>query len=99
MTTIRAWAATAAKTSLKPYEYKLGPLGPDDVEVAVEHCGICHSDLSMPDNEWGLSSYPFVPGHEAVGRIVATGAHVQGRSIGQRVGLGWNAASCMHCRP
>src|ERR1041384_6344671 len=94
MTTIRAWAATAAKTPLQPYEYKPGALGPDDVEVAVEHCGICHSDLSMLDNEWGISSFPFVPGHEAVGRIVALGENVHGRSIGQRVGVGWNATSC-----
>ena len=56
----------------------------------MEYCGICHSDLSMLDNEWGISAFPFVPGHEAIGRIVALGdvAAQKGLAIGQRVGVG-----------
>jgi uncharacterized zinc-type alcohol dehydrogenase-like protein len=49
-------------------------------------------------NEWGFSTYPFVPGHEAVGRVVAVGSHAKGRTVGERVGVGWTASSCMHCR-
>jgi len=75
-----------------------GPLGPEEVEVAVEHCGLCHSDLSVLNNEWGLSQYPAVLGHEVVGRVTATGPHAKGVTVGQRVGVGWSAASCMHCR-
>lgn len=75
----------------------LGPLGLDEVEIAVEYCGLCHSDLSVINNDWGLSQYPVIPGHEAVGRIVAMGEHVKGLRLGQRVGVGWNAYSCMHC--
>src|SRR5690606_11249189 len=60
--------------------------------------GICHSDLSVLENEWGASVYPCVPGHEEVGRIVAVGDSVKGRALGDRVGVGWNAGSCMHCR-
>lgn len=97
MTTIRGWAAQKAKGPLAPYEFDPGPLGPEEVEVAVEYCGICHSDLSVLNNEWGISKYPFVPGHEAVGRIVALGAQARGLTVGQRVGVGWTADSCMHC--
>jgi len=99
MATIKAWAAKEAGGRLEPFEYDPGPLGAEDVEIAVEHCGICHSDLSMLDNEWGMTTYPFVPGHEGVGRIVAMGAQAEtkGLSIGQRVGIGWYAYSCLHC--
>lgn len=98
MSMIRAWAAFKAAAALEPLEYDPGPLGAEDVEIAVDHCGICHSDLSLLDNEWGGTRYPFVPGHEATGRVLALGAQAKGLRIGQRVGLGWNAFSCMHCR-
>jgi uncharacterized zinc-type alcohol dehydrogenase-like protein len=67
------------------------------VEIEVEYCGICHSDLSMLDNDWGLTTYPFVPGHEVVGTIAALGAKVKELKIGQRVGLGWFSRSCSTC--
>jgi uncharacterized zinc-type alcohol dehydrogenase-like protein len=76
----------------------LGPLGSEDVEVAVEHCGLCHSDLSVWNNEWGISQYPAILGHEVVGRITAVGPNAKGVQIGQRAGVGWNAGSDMHCR-
>ncbi|MFC5513514.1 NAD(P)-dependent alcohol dehydrogenase [Massilia jejuensis] len=99
MKRIRAWAAQAPGAVLEAFEYDAGPLGAEDVEVQVEHCGVCHSDLSMLDNEWGITTYPFVPGHEAIGRVVALGAVAQtkGLQIGQRVGVGWNVRSCLHC--
>ena len=97
MNNIKSWAALAAGAPLTPFDYDPGPLGAEDVEIAVDYCGICHSDLSMLDNEWGMSSYPLVPGHEVVGRVVALGAHTKGLKLGQVVGLGWTAASCMHC--
>ena len=64
ITKTHGYAASAAKGLLQPFEFDLGELGPEEVEIKVTHCGICHSDLSMLDNEWGLSEYPFVPGHE-----------------------------------
>jgi uncharacterized zinc-type alcohol dehydrogenase-like protein len=94
----RAWAADAPGAALKPFEYDPGPLGDEDVEIEVLHCGICHSDLSMLDNEWRVTAYPFVPGHEAVGRVVGLGSRARGLEIGQMVGIGWNRGSCMHCR-
>jgi alcohol/geraniol dehydrogenase (NADP+) len=97
MTYISGWAAQGAGQKLEPYAYDAGPLGSEEVEVAVEYCGLCHSDLSIINNDWGLSQYPVIPGHEAVGRIVGLGDHVKGLKVGQRVGIGWNANSCMHC--
>lgn len=97
MTDIRGWAARGAKQRLEPYTYDAGPLGLEEVEIAVEYCGLCHTDLSIINSEWGLSQYPVIPGHEAVGRIVTVGGHVKGLRIGQRVGVGYNADSCMHC--
>ena len=97
MPSIRAWAAPSAGAALEAFEYDPGPLAPEDVEIAVDHCGICHSDLSMLDNEWGMTRYPFVPGHEASGRVVALGEQARGLRVGQRVGLGWNAWRCLAC--
>lgn len=99
MSTFHAWAAHTTGGPLQPFDYDPGPLDAEDVEIAVEHCGICHSDLAMIDSEWGASTYPLVPGHEVVGRVVALGAQVKGLQMGQRVGVGWHTRSCMHCRP
>lgn len=97
MTTIRAWAAQSAGARLEPFEYDPGALGDEDVEITIEHCGICHSDQSLLDNEWGMTRYPFVPGHEGIGRVTALGSQAKGLALGQRVGIGWNAYSCLHC--
>lgn len=95
--TIHAYAATAAHSPLQPFEFDPGPLGLEEVEIQVSHCGVCHSDLSMLDNDWGMSAYPFVPGHEAVGTVVALGDQAKGLTLGQRVGVGWSSASCLAC--
>ncbi|MCA9237982.1 MAG: NAD(P)-dependent alcohol dehydrogenase [Planctomycetales bacterium] len=94
---VRAYAASSPESDFQLMEYDPGPLAPGEVEIAVEYCGICHSDLSMKLNEWGMSSYPFVGGHEVAGRIMELGAGVEGLTVGQRVGVGWTAASCMRC--
>lgn len=94
---IKAYAVHEAGGELKPFEYDPGPLPANQVEINVEHCGICHSDLSMIDNEWGLSTYPLVPGHEVVGKINAIGSGVTHLKVGQRVGLGWQSGYCMTC--
>jgi alcohol/geraniol dehydrogenase (NADP+) len=95
--TIRALAAFEPKGELKPFEYTPGPLGDEQVEIAVESCGICHSDLSMQNNDWGMTAYPFVPGHEVVGRVTARGSRTKRLNVGDRVGLGWFSASCGAC--
>lgn len=98
-TTIKTMAAFQQGAPLQPFEYDPGPLGLEQVEIAVTHCGICHSDLSMIDNEWAMTGYPLVPGHEVVGTVSAAGPQVKGLKVGQRVGLGWFSGSCMSCRP
>jgi len=94
---IKAYAANEPGGKLEPFEYDPGALGQDEVEIGVEYCGICHSDLSMWDNEWGITQYPFVPGHEVVGTIAEVGSDVKTLKVGQRVGLGWYSHSCTHC--
>ncbi len=95
---INAYAAQQAGGQLTPFEYDPGPLGHRDVEINVEYCGLCHSDLSMLKNEWGMTSYPFVPGHEAVGTVAAVGKNVTQFKVGQSVGLGWHSDYCNTCR-
>lgn len=95
---IKAYAAMAPGARFEPFEYDPGPLGKDEVELDVESCGICHSDLSMLDNEWGFTQYPFVPGHEVIGIVSAVGKGVASVKIGQRVGLGWHSAYCNSCQ-
>jgi uncharacterized zinc-type alcohol dehydrogenase-like protein len=94
---IQGYAVHAAGAELHPYKYDAGELRPGDVEVSVSHCGVCHSDVNLIDNDWGLSKYPFIPGHEVVGTIAAVGADVQHLQVGARVGVGWQADSCGHC--
>ena len=65
---IQAYAAHELNGKLESFQYELGHLKSDEVEVDVEYCGICHSDLHMLDNEWGITRYPFVPGHEIIGK-------------------------------
>lgn len=97
MTQIKSYAAPEAGAPLETYSYDPGPLAADQVELEVMACGICHSDLSMINNEWGIAQYPLVAGHEAVGRITAIGETVKNVEVGQMVGVGWSAESCLTC--
>jgi len=97
MSLIQGLAAHAAGAELLPFRYDPGELGPQEVEIGVSHCGICHSDLHLIANDWGISQYPFIPGHEVIGAITAVGADVRSLTVGQRVGLGWQSNSCGQC--
>ena len=99
MTThVSAWAAETQGASLRPYEFSID--GPEDHEVVVEvvACGICHSDIHMIDDDWSLTTYPLVPGHEVAGRVAEVGRGVRHLKVGQRVGVGWQSSSCGACR-
>lgn len=95
---IKALAAKDPTSALTPFEYNPGALKSDQIDIKVEYCGICHSDLSMKQNEWGMTAYPFVPGHEVIGTVAAVGDEVRHIRKGDRVGLGWFSGSCLTCR-
>jgi uncharacterized zinc-type alcohol dehydrogenase-like protein len=97
MAQIQGLAAHAAGAELLPFRYEPGELGPQDVEIDISHCGICHSDLHLISNDWGISQYPFIPGHEVIGTVAAVGSEVRQLEPGQRVGLGWQSNSCGVC--
>lgn len=97
MAQIQGLAVHAAGAELLPFRYDPGKLGAHEVEIAITHCGICHSDLHLIANDWGFSQYPFIPGHEIVGTVQAMGSEVKSLNVGQRVGLGWQSNSCGHC--
>ena len=94
---VNAHAVLEANSKLQPFSFELGELSAEEVDIKVAYCGICHSDLSMINNEWGMTQYPLVPGHEIVGEVVAAGKAVKNIKIGDKVGLGWFSASCMSC--
>jgi alcohol/geraniol dehydrogenase (NADP+) len=94
---IQAWAALTRGTMLSRCDFRLGDLEDDKVEIKVEHCGLCRSDLAVIESAWSASAYPVVAGHEIVGRVVALGAAAKGVRLGQRVGVGWYASSCGCC--
>ena len=97
MALIQGYAVHAAGAELLPFKYDPGEINPYDVEVRVTHCGICHSDAHLIDNDWGNSQYPLIPGHEIVGTVSALGSAVVGLEIGERVGIGWQSNSCGRC--
>jgi alcohol/geraniol dehydrogenase (NADP+) len=94
---IHGLAVHAAGAQLVAYKYDPGELKANEVEVKISHCGVCHSDIALIDNDWGYSKYPFIPGHEIVGIVSAVGSGVMDRKVGERVGIGWQADSCGIC--
>lgn len=94
---INAYACRMPEAVLEPFDYSFDALGPHDLALEISHCGICHSDVHLIDNDWGVNRYPLVPGHEIVGKVVEVGAKARGFTIGQRVGVGWQRGACMRC--
>jgi len=97
MAQIHGLAAHAAGAEVLPFKYDPGTLRAQEVEIAISHCGICHSDLHLISNDWGMSQYPFIPGHEIIGNVSAVGVGVKNLEVGQRVGVGWQSNSCGLC--
>jgi alcohol/geraniol dehydrogenase (NADP+) len=94
---IHAYASRQQNQALEPYEYEAEALKAHEVEIRISHCGICYSDIHMIDNDWGTSTYPLIPGHEVIGVVNAMGSEVTHLKEGQRVGVGWQAGSCLQC--
>jgi uncharacterized zinc-type alcohol dehydrogenase-like protein len=91
------YGATSAETPLKKLDFERRDPRPDDVQIDILYCGVCHSDLHTARNEWGNTTYPVVPGHEIVGRVSAVGPEVTKFRPGDLVGVGCMVDSCMRC--
>lgn len=91
------YAARAADAPMAPFAFERRALRPDDVAMEVLYCGICHSDLHQARNDWGWSTYPIVPGHEIVGRVIAVGSAVTRHAVGDLVAVGCMVDSCRDC--
>lgn len=99
MPKIKAYAAMEAGAELQLHEYDPGELAHNHVEIAVSACGLCHSDVSMINNDWRASQYPLIAGHEVIGTVTEIGTNVKNLKVGQVVGVGWSSESCLHCSP
>lgn len=91
------YATHSATTALAPFDYEHREPGPKDVFIAIEFCGICHSDIHQARNEWGNAIYPMVPGHEIVGIVKQVGSEVTKFKVGDRAAIGCLVDSCRVC--
>ena len=96
MSEIHGLAVHAAGAHLLPYKYDPGELQANEVEIRISHCGVCHSDVHLIDNDWGFSKFPFIPGHEIVGTVVTVGSSVRDREGGR---AGWGGLAGGQLRP
>jgi uncharacterized zinc-type alcohol dehydrogenase-like protein len=95
--TIVGYAASEAGKSLEPITYQSPSLGEHDVRISITHCGVCYTDIQGIEDYYGITAFPFVPGHEIVGHVSAVGMGVDHLREGDRVGVGWQGRSCMKC--
>ena len=99
MTTVRAWGARAAGAPLEPLSIERREPGPHDIELDVLFCGVCHSDVHQARDEWSGATFPMVPGHEIVGRVVRVGSAVTRFKPGDHAGVGCMVDACLACDP
>ncbi|NBB92401.1 MAG: alcohol dehydrogenase catalytic domain-containing protein [Gammaproteobacteria bacterium] len=93
----RAYGATSETSGVAPLDIERRAPRPDDVSIEIEYCGICHTDIHFVENDWGMTDYPVVPGHEIVGRVTDVGDEVERFRVGDRVGVGCLVDSCRNC--
>ncbi len=96
-TATHGYAAQSPTTPITPFDFTRRDLRDDDVEVDILYCGVCHSDIHQARNEWGASTFPLVPGHEIVGKVLRVGAAVSSFKEGDVVGVGVMVDSCRQC--
>ena len=97
---VLGYAAQSAKDALAPYRFSRRDPRPDDVVIEILYCGVCHSDLHQVRSDWGSwfpTTYPIVPGHEIIGRVVSVGPEIKRFKSGDHVGVGCMVDSCQHC--
>jgi uncharacterized zinc-type alcohol dehydrogenase-like protein len=98
MIPVNSYAAMSSNTPLEVYNFERRAVGPDDVQIDILFCGVCHSDLHQVKNEWGGSQYPMVPGHEIVGKVLSVGTNVTKFKVGDLAGVGVMVDSCKTCK-
>lgn len=91
------YAAHNNHSPLVPYSFERRNPGANDVQIEISFCGVCHSDIHQVRNEWGNATFPMIPGHEIVGKVIAIGNQVTGFNIGETVGVGCLVDSCQSC--
>ncbi len=91
------YAAHSSKAPLAPFAFERRELRPNDVAIEILFAGVCHTDLHMARNDWGIARYPMVPGHEIVGRVTAVGGSVKAHKVGDQVAVGTAVDSCGKC--
>src|ERR1700712_674971 len=91
------YANHSATGKLDPFSFERREPFAEDVSIDILYCGVCHSDIHSARNEWGGTHYPYVPGHEIVGRVSAIGGTVTKYKVGDLVGVGCLVDSCRHC--
>jgi uncharacterized zinc-type alcohol dehydrogenase-like protein len=97
LNTVSGYAAKAAGQLLEPFTYEPLELGEHEIRVSITHCGVCYTDIQGIEDHYGISTFPFVPGHEIVGTVSEVGGASSGLKKGDRVGIGWQGRSCMRC--
>lgn len=95
---VRAYAAHSETSGLSAWQLERRTLRADDVAIEIDYCGVCHTDIHFVENDWGMTIYPVVPGHEIVGRVTAVGPQVSAYRPGDVVGVGCMVDSCRQCR-
>jgi len=93
----KGYAAKSATSLLEPFSFERRMPSAEDVQIEILYCGICHSDLHMVRNEWNVTNYPVVPGHEIVGKVVKVGDQVKKFKAGDTVAVGCLVGSCHQC--
>ena len=97
MSITKAYSASIPNARVLPTEINRRPVGSNDVQIAIEHCGVCHTDIHFVNNDWGMTNYPVVPGHEIVGRVTKVGPAVSKFKVGDRAAIGCLVDSCGVC--
>lgn len=96
-TSVKAFAAQAPDSGLAPWQYEPREMRADDVSIEILYCGVCHTDIHFVENDWGMSMYPVVPGHEIIGKVTEVGSEVKNFKEGDIVGVGCLVDSCREC--
>ena len=91
------WGTDAPDQALRPMRFERRYLRPEDVAIKISHCGICHSDVHFAHDDWGMSQYPMVPGHEIVGTVTGVGSSVSKYKVGDHVAVGCLVDSDLSC--